>query len=102
MSTADAMEFAYTYIWGAASFPFEVREQYGVLPYDAYRDAMVGWLSAAGPAPHVLPIARGEAEYVQDGYRRGLAGKLRFLDERGQPCDLPPSNALWVLEKPGG
>lgn len=101
MSTADAMEFAYTYLWGAASFPFEVREQYGVLPYDAYRDHVVAWLSADGPAPTVVPIPRAAAEYVQDGYRRGLAGKLRFLDEQGAECDLPASNALWVYQKPG-
>jgi SAM-dependent methyltransferase len=99
LSTADAMEFAYTYIWGAASFPFEVREQYGVLTYEAYRDHVVQWLSADGPAPIVVPIPSAEAEYVQGGYRRGLADKLRFLDEHGEPCDLPASNALWVYEK---
>lgn len=101
MPAADAMEFAYTYIWGAASFPFEAREQYGVLPYDDYRDRVVAWLSADGPTPIVVPIPRAESEYLQDGYRRGLADKLRFLDEHGAPCELPASNALWVYEKPG-
>src|SRR5215208_3997622 len=101
LSAADAMEFAYTYVWGAASFPFEVREQYGVLPYDEYRDRVVAWLSADGPAPSVVAIPRADAEYVQEGYRRGLADRLRFLDEHGRPCDLPPTNALWVFEKPG-
>ena len=102
LPAADAMEFAYTYIWGAASFPFEVREQYGVLPYDEYRDRVVEWLSADGPPPIVVPIPPDEAQYVQDGYRQGLAGRLRFLDEHGRPCDLPATNALWVFEKPEG
>ena len=31
LSSADAMEFLYTYTWGPQSFPYEVREQYGVL-----------------------------------------------------------------------
>ena len=36
LSAADAMEFLYTYTWGPASFPYEVRELYGILPYDDY------------------------------------------------------------------
>src|SRR5439155_9544984 len=34
LSTADAMAFLYTYTWGPASFPYEVRELYGILTYD--------------------------------------------------------------------
>ena len=30
------MEFLYTYTWGPASFPYEVRELYGILEYDDY------------------------------------------------------------------
>ena len=43
MSAADAMEFLYTYTWGAASFPYEVRELYGILPYDEYVAKLVDW-----------------------------------------------------------
>ena len=43
LSAADAMEFLYTYTWGEASFDHEVREQYGVLPYDAYAAQLVAW-----------------------------------------------------------
>ena len=38
------MEFIYTYVWDPESFPYEVREQYGVLPYEEYRDRILEWL----------------------------------------------------------
>ena len=47
LGAADAMEFLYTYTWGPASFPYEVRELYGVLPYQAYVDALVEWWAVA-------------------------------------------------------
>jgi SAM-dependent methyltransferase len=43
LSAADAMEFLYTYTWGPASFPYEVRELYGILRYDDYVTQLVAW-----------------------------------------------------------
>jgi SAM-dependent methyltransferase len=101
LDSADAMEFLYTYIWGPESFPYEVREQYGVLRYAEYRDAVLTWLGAdGGPAPVAIPLPPEQASYVQGGYRRGLAGRVRLTDADGRDVDLPPSNALWVFEKP--
>ena len=95
------MEFLYKYTWGPASFPYEIREQYGVLPYDEYRDRVVGWLGAADPAhpPRAVALPARERSYLQDGYRTGLAGKVALEDEAGRPCDLPDSNCLLVFEK---
>jgi hypothetical protein len=96
LSSADAMEFLYTYTWGAESFPYEVREQYGVLPYDEYTAKIAEWL---GPKARVLPLPPPLRSYLQQGYRDGLAGKIELFDERGHPVDLPDSNCLIVVEK---
>jgi SAM-dependent methyltransferase len=102
LSAPDAMEFLYTYTWGPASFPYEVREQYGVLPYDAYGAALVAWLTdPATPheLPRLLPLPAASASYLQPGYQAGLAGKITLTDERDAPVALPDSNCLLVIEK---
>lgn len=93
LSTADAMEFLYTYTWGAASFPYEVRELYGILQYDAYVDALLSWCPGAVVVDH--PIK----SYLQPGYRDGLAGKIALTDELDRPVELPDSNCLIAIEK---
>jgi SAM-dependent methyltransferase len=100
LSSADAMEFLYTYTWGPASFPYEVREQYGVLPYDEYRDRIVSWLTEKGEPPRWIALPPHERSYLQPGYERNLAGKVRLFDESGAPVRLPDSNCLLVFEKP--
>ncbi len=94
MSAPDAMEFLYTYTWGAASFPYEVRELYGILPYDEYVQTLLAW---CGPTARVVdnPLR----SYLQPGYRDNLAGKIRLTDEHDQPVDLPDSNCLIVIER---
>ncbi|MCE9571691.1 MAG: methyltransferase domain-containing protein, partial [Deltaproteobacteria bacterium] len=102
LSAPDAMEFLYTYTWGPASFPYEVREQYGVLPYRAYGEALVAWCTdPATPdqVPRLLPLPPELASYLQPGYQAGLAGKITLTDERDQPVALPDSNCLLVIEK---
>ena len=98
LTTSDAMEFLYTYTWGPASFPYEVREQYGVLPYDAYVDAIVAWLGGPTQA-HVVDIPLPHRSYLQPGYQLGLAGKIELLDDKDTPVALPDSNCLIVIEK---
>lgn len=96
MSAADAMEFLYTYTWGPASFPYEVRELYGILPYDAYVAQLVAWCGGdAGCA--VVPNPLGS--YLQPGYRDHLAMKIELTDEHDRPVALPDSNCLIVLER---
>ncbi|MDX2090800.1 MAG: methyltransferase [Kofleriaceae bacterium] len=96
MSTADAMEFLYTYTWGPASFPYEVRELYGILPYAEYVAQLVAWCGGEGVA-RIVPNPLGS--YLQPGYRDNLAGKIELTDERDQPVDLPDSNCVIVLER---
>ncbi len=96
LSAADAMEFLYTYTWGPESFPYEVREQYGVLAYDGYVEAIAGWLGADA---RILPLPAGYQSYLQPGYRAGLAGKIELFDTRGLAVELPDSNCLIVVER---
>lgn len=96
MTAADAMEFLYTYTWGPASFPYEVRELYGVLPYEEYAAQLVAWCGGPGAARLVENPLRS---YLQDGYRAALEGKIELTDERDRPAPLPDSNCLLVVER---
>lgn len=96
LGAADAMEFLYCYTWGPASFPYEVREQYGILPYDDYQTTVGAWLSA----PRIITPPEGEASYLQQGYIDGLAPKIRFYDGEFKTVALPDSNAILIFEKP--
>ncbi len=96
MTSPDAMEFLYTYTWGPASFPYEVRELYGVLPYDAYVAQLVAWCGGERACRVVDNPLRS---YLQPGYPASLAGKIELTDERDQPVPLPDSNCLIVLER---
>jgi len=94
MTAPDAMEFLYTYTWGPASFPYEVRELYGILPYDEYVAKLLEW---CGPSARVVdnPLR----SYLQPGYRDNLAGKIELTDEHDIPIELPDSNCLIVIER---
>ncbi|MCW5808648.1 MAG: methyltransferase domain-containing protein, partial [Deltaproteobacteria bacterium] len=96
MSTADAMEFLYTYTWGPASFPYEVRELYGILPYDDYVAHLVAWCGGPEAARVVDTPLRS---YLQPGYRDHLAAAIELTDERDVPVELPDSNCLIVVER---
>ena len=94
LSTADAMEFLYTYTWGPASFPYEVRELYGILTYDDYLAHLLDW---CGPSARI--VENPLRSYLQPGYRDNLAGKIALTDEHDRPVELPDSNCLIVVER---
>ncbi|MEJ7604249.1 MAG: methyltransferase [Kofleriaceae bacterium] len=96
LTAADAMEFLYTYTWGPASFPYEVRELYGILTYDDYVARLIEW--CGGPAVARV-VDNPLRSYLQPGYRENLVGKIELTDERDQPVDLPDSNCLIVIER---
>lgn len=95
MPSAHAMEFLYCYTWGAASYPYEVRELYGLLERDAYEAAVLGWLEGA----RAIELPADLRSYLQRGYIDGLANKIALTDGEGVPVALPDSNALLVFEK---
>ncbi len=94
-----AMEFLYTYTWGPESFPYEVREQYGVLTYAAYGAAILGWLADEDGAAQLVPLPAAEACYLQPGYVASLAARVELTDEHDRPAALPDSNCLIVVEQ---
>jgi SAM-dependent methyltransferase len=96
MTAADAMEFLYTYTWGPASFPYEVRELYGILTYDDYAAKLIEWCGGEAAARLVDNPLRS---YLQDGYRAALEGKVLLTDEHDRPVPLPDSNCLLVVER---
>ncbi|CAN5206194.1 hypothetical protein BH11MYX1_BH11MYX1_25870 [soil metagenome] len=96
LSTADAMEFLYTYTWGPASFPYEIRELYGIMTYDEYVASLLLWCGS-GAAVVELPTAL--RSYLQPGYRDNLATQIELTDERDLATELPDSNCLIVIEK---
>ncbi|MEO8846508.1 MAG: methyltransferase domain-containing protein [Kofleriaceae bacterium] len=98
LATADAMEFLYTYTWGPASFPYEVRELYGILEYDAYVAALVDWCGGPHHA-EVVAIPAALRSYLQPGYRDNLAGKIELTDEHDLAVELPASNCLIAIER---
>ena len=98
LSAPDAMEFLYTYTWGPASFPYEVRELYGILPYDDYVAALVDWVGGTNVAK-IVDIPAQLRSYLQPGYRDNLANKIELTDDHDRPATLPDSNCLIVIER---
>ena len=96
IDSADAMEFLYTYTWGPESFPYEVREQYGIMTYTDYCSAIRSWL---GENAKLIAIPDDEAQVLQPGYVTALQDKARLKDLSGNPVPYPPSNAIIVIEK---
>ena len=96
LDSADAMEFMYTYTWGPESFPYEVREQYGIMTYRDYCDHIREWL---GERAEILEVPPEEAQYLQPGYVQALQHRLNLMDAQGNTVDFPPSNAIIVIEK---
>jgi SAM-dependent methyltransferase len=99
LSSQDAMEFLYTYTWGPESFPYEVREQYGVLTYPDYQAALLDWLDNPTHPPTLIPPPPDLRSYLQPGYQAGLGDRVALFDASGAPLPLPDSNCLLIIEK---
>ncbi|KAF6582577.1 class I SAM-dependent methyltransferase [Paenibacillus sp. EKM211P] len=89
----DAMEFLYTYTWGAEAYVHEVQEQFGYFTPSQYEECIRNTL---GPQA----IIRLSRYYLQEGYAEALSSRVEFMDEQGQPVPLPDSTCLIVIEKP--
>ncbi|MFK4301295.1 SAM-dependent methyltransferase [Paenibacillus sp. RC254] len=89
----DAMEFLYTYTWGAEAYVHEVQEQFGYFTPSQYEECIRRTLGSQA-------IIRESRHYLQEGYAEALAGRIELTDEQGQPVSLPDSTCLIVIEKP--
>jgi SAM-dependent methyltransferase len=101
LSARDAHAFLFTYVWGPASFPYEIREQYGVETYERYADIMTAACESTGTgSARRVAIAADVRSYLQPGYTQHLRDRVRLYEADGAtPARLFDSNALWVIEK---
>ena len=84
----SVMEFIYTYNWGRENYAREAQELYGLFTLDGYQE----YLKTYG-----FKIVEAHS-YTQQGYRDHLGSKLQLWRD-GAPIDIPPTNALIVVEK---
>jgi SAM-dependent methyltransferase len=89
----DAMEFLYTYTWGAEAYVHEVQEQFGYFTPSQYEECIRNTLGSQA-------IIRVSRHYLQEGYAEALSSRVEFMDEQGQRVPLPDSTCLIVIEKP--
>lgn len=101
LSSRDAHAFLFTYVWGAASFPYEIREQYGVETYDRYAEILATACEETGTGvARRVALPADVRSYLQPGYTQHLENRVRLFEEDGTtPARLFDSNALWVFEK---
>jgi SAM-dependent methyltransferase len=82
--------FAYTYTWGAKALPRESQELFGLLTLAEY-SALIESIG--------FTVIHSE-EYVQQGYIDNLSPKMELTDLDGNSMTFPPTNAIWIGEKP--
>jgi SAM-dependent methyltransferase len=101
LAAKDAHAFLFTYVWGPASFPYEIREQYGVETYERYADTMIAACESTGTgSAKRVAIPAEVRSYLQPGYTQHLRDRVRLFESDGStPARLFDSNALWVIEK---
>ncbi|HVE14813.1 MAG TPA: hypothetical protein VNI01_15565, partial [Elusimicrobiota bacterium] len=95
----DAAAFMYTLTWGPESFPYEVREQYGILTRGAYLDLIREAAAERGLRVREVPVAPELRSYVQEGYVRNLQDKVALRTESGETAPFPPTNMIIVVER---
>lgn len=88
-SYESAMEFMYTYTWGINSIERESQELYGVYTENGYREILSG-LGFTGIQ---------STQYLQDGYKSHLNGKIVLTNEENQEIPWPSSNMLLRASK---
>jgi SAM-dependent methyltransferase len=102
LDQADLYEFLTTFTWGPASFPYEIREQRGVLPRAEYVARLVAACDGADPPYRAreVPVAPDLASYLQPGYPANIAPHVAIFDGEGaREVPMPDVNGVWVIEK---
>ncbi|KUP25650.1 class I SAM-dependent methyltransferase [Paenibacillus sp. DMB5] len=92
MPVNDAMEFLYTYTWGAEAYVHEVQEQFGYFTpsqFEAFIREHLGGQAQIEVFRH----------YLQEGYTEALRGRVAVMDEDGTEVPLPDSTCFIVIRK---
>lgn len=92
MPVNDAMEFLYTYTWGAEAYVHEVQEQFGYFTPGAYTEFISRTLGEKAK----IEVFR---HYLQEGYTEALRGRIIMMDEHGTEVPLPDSTCFIVIRK---
>lgn len=96
----DLYEFLTTFTWGAASFPYEIREQRGVLPRDAWVALLLRAAEAAGVHAREVPVPADLASYLQPGYAEHVDPHVTIFDGDGTTtCRMPDVQGVIVAER---
>ncbi|HEY2491621.1 MAG TPA: class I SAM-dependent methyltransferase [Paenibacillus sp.] len=93
MLVNDAMEFLYTYTWGAEAYVHEVQEQFGYFTPSQFHAFIIETL---GEEARILV----SQHILQAGYTEELSKRIKIMDEQGNEVDLPDSTCLLVIAKP--
>ncbi|MFE4713162.1 class I SAM-dependent methyltransferase [Paenibacillus sp. NPDC056722] len=94
MPVNDAMEFLYTYTWGAEAYVHEVQEQFGYFTPSAYAEFIGRTLGEEA----TIEVLR---HYLQEGYTEALQDRVTVMDENGAVVALPDSTCFIVIRKTG-
>ncbi len=102
LAAPDLYEFLTTFTWGPASFPYEIREQRGVLPRGVYVERLLEVCKKAAPGVRVRerPVPDDLASYLQPGYPTNILPHVRIFDAAGErEVAMPDVNGVFVIER---
>jgi membrane protease YdiL (CAAX protease family)/SAM-dependent methyltransferase len=106
LTRADAMEFLFHLSWcwrggkyRPDSFPYEVREQYGVLTRDGYLELLQLAAAARGLRISEVPVPEKDRSYLQQGYELNLRPHAELFELDGSPAPYPDDKMLLVVQR---
>jgi len=100
IAAPDLFEFLTTFTWGPASFPYEVREQRGVLPRGEYVRRALAACTEPGFRAREVPVPPELASYLQPGYPQHILPHVRLFEADGTTrAELFHVNGVWAIEK---
>jgi hypothetical protein len=101
LDQADLYEFLTTFTWGPDSFPYEIREQRGVLPRAEYVARIIEACNGIEPGASAreVEVPADLESYLQPGYPEHVDPYVSIFDASGNKVRMPDVNGVWVIEK---
>jgi hypothetical protein len=81
------------------SFPYEVREQYGVLTRDGYLQLLSLAAQERGIDIAETSVPVQDRSYLQPGYEKNLRPHAELFELDGTPAPYPDDKMLLVVER---
>ncbi len=98
----DLYEFLTTFTWGPAAFPYEIREQRGVLPRAELVELLLAACEGAEPGAGAreVPVPDDLASYLQPGYPANIEPHVAIFDAKGATrVPMPDVQGVVVIER---